>query len=582
MTAMERQTQMNSESETNLIRCIPRTKIRRSDQPRTHFDASDMEDLAASIEEVGQQTPIVVKAIADDPKHDYELVEGERRWIACGITGVETMLVLIENAADTEEPFVSSVAGNFDRSGRTALEIAQTIDRTRNSKRLQKCSPSEQVARLMKIFARSEPWIYQHLAILRLHPEVQAMMAPTLPKEQRIGYALGLVISTLPRDLQLEIAKEMKAKKMTLKQARIYTRQIAEEAREQAGTAKGVFTFIDKPSRTEENKQKISPTLREEPRQEIWQAPVVIIGTSQEAKRMREFSDKAAATEHTILLRGETGVGKDHLADVIHNIGRRKGAFVPVDCGALTESLSEAELFGHARGAFTDAHSDKQGLVKVAEDGTLFFNEVANMSLSLQAKFLRVLEKKTFRPVGGTRETPVNTRIIAATNANLELAVRRGELRSDLYHRLNTITFVVVPLRDRSEDIPGLAEYFLRQEQVSKNFSPEAMAVLMGYHWPGNVRELKNAVVRAAFHSAVKEDIKPEHIHPYLTSVGDRGLPTLYKLQQNYLRDVLRKTKGGITKGAEIAGISAETMTRKIQKFQLEDFVDSLRGDSIN
>jgi DNA-binding NtrC family response regulator len=292
---------------------------------------------------------------------------------------------------------------------------------------------------------------------------------------------------------------------------------------------------------------------------------------------MRDFAEKAAASEHTILLRGETGVGKDHLAELIHFIGRRGRAFVPVDCGALTESLSETELFGHTRGAFTDAQSVKQGLVQVAEDGTLFFNEVANMSLSLQAKFLRVLEKRTFRAVGGTREMPVSTRIIAATNANLELAVRRGELRSDLYHRLNTITFMVAPLRERNEDIPELAEHFLRQEHGSKNFSPEAMAIMMGYHWPGNVRELKNAVVRATFHSVAKEDIKPEHVHPYLTSVGDKDLPTWNELQRNYLREVLRKTRGSISKGAEITGLSIKVMGYKVRKFQLEDFVDSLK-----
>lgn len=230
----------------------------------------------------------------------------------------------------------------------------------------------------------------------------------------------------------------------------------------------------------------------QEPKQELRQAPV-IIGRSEQATRMRDFAEQAARTEHTILLRGETGVGKDHLAECIHHLGRRGRTFVPVDCGALTESLSETELFGHTRGAFTDAQQVKQGLVQVAEDGTLFFNEVANMSLSLQAKFLRVLEKRTFRQVGGTKEMSINTRIIAATNANLELAVRRGELRSDLYHRLNTITFTVVPLRDRSDDIPELASHFLRQERVSRTFSPEAMAVMMGYHWPGNVRELKNA-----------------------------------------------------------------------------------------
>ncbi len=324
----------------------------------------------------------------------------------------------------------------------------------------------------------------------------------------------------------------------------------------------------------------MSLTSREEPRQGLRQAPV-IIGKSEQAVRMRDFAEMAALTEHTVLLRGETGTGKDHLAEYIHYRGRHGRAFVPVDCGALTESLSETELFGHTRGAFTDAQQIKQGLVQVAEDGTLFFNEVANMSLSLQAKFLRVLEKKTFRQVGGTREMSVNTRIIAATNANLELAVRRGEIRSDLYHRLNTITFTVPPLRDRSDDIPELAEHFLRKEFASKGFSPEAMAIMMGYHWPGNVRELENAVTRAAFHSAAKGDIKPEHVHPYLTSVGDKELPTLQELQRNYLREVLRKTRGSVSRSAEIAGISVKVMSYKVRKFQLEDFVDSLKGESI-
>ncbi len=320
----------------------------------------------------------------------------------------------------------------------------------------------------------------------------------------------------------------------------------------------------------------MSLTPREEPRQEYRQVPVVI-GRSLQAARMREFAEQAGRTEHTILLRGETGAGKDHLAEVIHHHGRHGRAFVPVDCGALTETLSETELFGHTRGAFTDAQQLKQGLVQVAEDGTLFFNEVANMSLSLQAKFLRVLEKRTFRQVGGTKEMSINTRIIAATNANLELAVRRGELRSDLYHRLNTITFTVAPLRDRSDDIPDLTEYFLRQEHVSRTFSPDAMAIMMGYHWPGNVRELKNAVVRAVFHSAKNDEITPEHVYPYLTNVGDKELPTLHELQRTYLREVLRKTKGSITKGAEIAGISIKAMALKVQKFQLADFVDSLK-----
>lgn len=316
----------------------------------------------------------------------------------------------------------------------------------------------------------------------------------------------------------------------------------------------------------------------QEPRQELRQAPPVIIGRSKNTVRMLDFAEQAARTEHTVLLRGETGAGKDHLAEYIHYLGRRGRAFVPVDCGALTETLSETELFGHVRGAFTGAQQIKQGLVQVAEDGTLFFNEVANMSMSLQAKFLRILEKRSFRQVGGTKEMAVSTRIIAATNANLELAVQRGELRSDLYHRLNTITFTVAPLRERSDDIPELTEHFLMRENVRRRFSAQAMAILTGYHWPGNVRELKNAVVRAVFHSAANGEIMPEHVHTYLTGVGEKGLPTLHELQENYLREVLRKTRGSLFKAAEIAGISARVMRYKVRQFQLEDFMYSLKS----
>lgn len=239
MPTTDRRTEVSGGHEIDSVRKIPRIKIRRfSDQPRTYFDAKDMSDLAASIEEIGQQTPIVVKRITGDPKHDYELVDGERRWIACGMVGVETMLAWIKNVADSEEQFVSSVVGNFGRSGHTALEIAQAIDKIRKSKRMHGFSAGEQIARIAKIFARSEPWVYAHLAILRLHPEVQAMMAPTLPDDQRMSHTLGVFISSLHQDLQLEIAKEAIERKMNLNQARTLARQMAEEAGVRAGIGK--------------------------------------------------------------------------------------------------------------------------------------------------------------------------------------------------------------------------------------------------------------------------------------------------------------------------------------------------------
>jgi len=239
MANAQRQAQLLGSSGVSQVRRIPRNQIRRfPDQPRSYFDAKDMGDLAASIEEIGQQTPIVVKAITGDPKHGFELVDGERRWIACGMAGVDTMLAWVRPVADNDEQFVASVVGNFGRSGHTALEISQAIDRIRKSKRMQEFSPGEQVARIAKIFARSEPWVYSHLAILRLHPEVQVMMAPTIPEEERLSHSLGVFISGLHPDLQLEIAKVVVAKKMNINQARVQARQMAEEVGVQAGTAK--------------------------------------------------------------------------------------------------------------------------------------------------------------------------------------------------------------------------------------------------------------------------------------------------------------------------------------------------------
>lgn len=332
-----------------------------------------------------------------------------------------------------------------------------------------------------------------------------------------------------------------------------------------------------------------------EQKQEFKQTPI-LIGISQEANRIRDFISKAATTEHTILLQGETGVGKDHIAELIHYTGKPNGAFVLVDCGTLPETLSETELFGHTQGAFTDAREVKQGLIRVAENGTLFINEVTNMSLTLQAKFLRVLEKKTFRPVGGVKEISINTRIIAATNVNLELAVQRGKLRLDLFHRLNNVVFTIAPLRDRRDDIPVLTEYFLQQEQVSKKFSPKTIKVLKKYLWPGNVRELKSVITEAVFYSG-EEDIEPENIYPYLTGIGknatsmDEGvihvsengkLPTLNELQKEYLRRVLTKTQGNILKATHITGLAEKTMHNKIDRFKLREFVLLLRVSKKN
>ena len=330
----------------------------------------------------------------------------------------------------------------------------------------------------------------------------------------------------------------------------------------------------------------MSSTVRFDQRQDHQQVPA-LIGTSREASSMRDFARTAAKSECALLIRGETGTGKDNLAEFIHHLGRRDRDFVPVICEAMMESVFETELFGHTQGAFTDARAAKPGLVQVASEGTLFFNEVGYIPLNLQAKFLRVLERKTFRAIGGTQEIHVNARIIAATNANLEAAVQCGRLRSDLYHRLNAVTCMMAPLRDHRDDIPPLVEHFLRRQAVEKKFSPETMSVMIDYYWPGNIRELKNAVERAVFRSDGTRIIQPEHVRPYLTGVGgekfelventEGKFPTLQQAQQNYFRVVLKRANGNMIRAAKIAGIARNTMYNKVQEFQLQDFAKSLK-----
>ncbi len=224
-------TETEARDDIGLISRIPRSRIRPfKDQPRHYFDEKEMADLAASIEEIGQQTPIVVKPVSGDLKHDYELVDGERRLIACSQVGVETMLAWVKPVPNADEQFVGSVVANFGRVGHTPLEVAQAIDRIRKSERMKGLPAGEQIRRIARIFARAEPWVYQHLAILRLHPDVQAMMSPELPDNQRLGHLLGVFVSTLHHDLQVEIAREVVARKMNVNQARAYARRRAEEA----------------------------------------------------------------------------------------------------------------------------------------------------------------------------------------------------------------------------------------------------------------------------------------------------------------------------------------------------------------
>ncbi len=289
----------------------------------------------------------------------------------------------------------------------------------------------------------------------------------------------------------------------------------------------GAYDYIMKPIIHEEIKQIVRNALRQKSLQsenvllkrEIGRSYDFssIIGESPALKAILGEVKKVADAKSNILLLGETGTGKELFARVIHhNSARRDMPFVPINCSAIPENLLETEMFGHVRGAFTGAVATKKGILEEAEGGTVFLDEIGDMSLALQAKLLRVIEDQVIRPVGSTKGTKVDIRFITATNRDLKAAVRDGAFREDLYYRINVISLQIPPLRERKEDIGALVRYYLERysqemgKQV-KDISDEAMAVLMGYEWAGNVRELQNVIERAIL---ISDDslIRPEHL----------------------------------------------------------------------
>lgn len=243
-----------------------------------------------------------------------------------------------------------------------------------------------------------------------------------------------------------------------------------------------------------------------------------IIGSSGAMLRTLQELGKAAASEASILLRGETGVGKELAARVIHlNSPRSKAAFVTVDCSNLTETLIESTLYGHLKGAFTNAHTDRSGLIAQADGGTLFLDEIGELPLSMQKSFLRVLQERKYRPVGGTRELQSDFRLVAATNRDLEAMIRESDFRDDLLFRIRTLEVIIPPLRERHRDIDELAAHFIKQScdrygLSTKNHSRELLRVARGYSWPGNVRELHNVMEAAVIQSGSDQVIYPKHL----------------------------------------------------------------------
>jgi two-component system response regulator AtoC len=336
-------------------------------------------------------------------------------------------------------------------------------------------------------------------------------------------------------------------------------------------------SLVAKAQETLDHRVAAPPVLDEE---EAASSLEALVGKSPAMQTVFAKIKRAAPSDSTVLLTGESGTGKELVAWAIHQLSmRRDKEFVPVDCSALVESLLESELFGHVKGSFTGAHQTKHGLFELANHGTFFFDEIANLSLNIQAKLLRVIQEREFMQVGSQKRHKLDIRIIASSNRDLREAIKAGDFREDLFYRLSVIPIHLPPLRERTGDIPLLVDHFIRKynqksKRAVKGVAAAAMKMLTLYPWPGNVRELEHTIERIL----ILEDgdlIQPEHLPSFISGrqgdfqvFSDGELP-LEELERRYLQFILRRTKGNQSEAARILGINRKTLGQKIQKYNL-------------
>ena len=360
-----------------------------------------------------------------------------------------------------------------------------------------------------------------------------------------------------------------------------------------AALKQGARDFLEKPISYERLDATVSSALevtalRREVRalREQGRSEGVIIGSSAPMQELFRVVERLApADTTTVLIEGETGTGKGVVARLIHRLSPRAAQpFVNVTCTALAETIMESELFGHEKGAFTDARALKRGLVELADRGTLFLDEIGELSPRLQGKLLQFIEDRTFRRVGGTRDLSVDTRLIAATNRDLEKDVDAGTFRADLYYRLRVVPLYLPPLRDRAADVPELVKHFVetfRRELGKKvrRISPDAMSLLQAYPWPGNVRELRNVIERSILladgDTLTAGALPPEVRHPRSTQqpeirIGPDGMD-IEELEKNLLLEALRRAEGNRTTAGRLLGLSRHQIRNRLKKYGEEE-----------
>ncbi len=415
-------------------------------------------------------------------------------------------------------------------------------------------------------------------------------VAETLDVAWRIldAQAIDVVLLDLPSGATgLEALQEVKRRRPE-SEVIVMTSQATVQAAVQAMKS-GAYDYVPKPFNLEELRmllQRVAHHLRLTTENRVLREKVKsrlgfgnIVGHAPEMEKLYRMIAKVARSTHPVLIIGESGTGKELVARSIHFSGPfRDKPFIPVDCGSLVPTLIESELFGYVRGAFTGAVRSKEGLLAIADGGTVFLDEVAELPVDLQSKLLRALQEKEIRPVGSTRRIPINVRVLAASNRNLEQAVEEGKFRKDLYFRLNVVSLKLPPLRDRKQDIPLLVSHFLEKLAGPggkvRTVSDEALKLMLAYDWPGNVRELENALERASALSSgpviqvadLPTAIQNCQSHPGITPGPGKIIP-IAEVEKQAILNTIAQLNGDKLMAARLLGIGKTTLYRKLKEY---------------